>query len=108
VRSQAMLSEQVIQDLLIGRSRLDEFINFCYRALKSHREGRAEVARLDSAESVASTLDVVFAFSGRIRPYNKYLTWELGEHPLLGAEWQLRASSALRKRTSGWQRDCSP
>jgi predicted nucleotidyltransferase len=88
VRSQATLSEQEIQDLLIGRSRLDEFINFCYRALKSHREGRAEAARLDSAESVASMLDVVFAFSGRIRPYNKYLTWELGEHPLLGAEWQ--------------------
>ena len=87
-RRQATLSEQEIRDLLIGRSRLDEFINFAYRALKSHREGRREAARLDSAESVASTLDVVFALSGRIRPYNKYVAWELSEHPLPGADWQ--------------------
>jgi len=33
-------------------------------------------------------LDVVFAFSGRVRPYNKYLAWELSEHPLPGADWQ--------------------
>ena len=88
VRRQATLSEQEIRDLLIGRSRLDEFINFAYRALKSHREGRREAARLDSAESVVSMLDVVFALSGRTRPYNKYLAWELSEHPLPGADWQ--------------------
>jgi hypothetical protein len=85
---QAMLSDQEIHDLLIGRSRLDEFINFAYRALKSHRDGRTEAARLDSTESVASMLDVVFALSRRVRPYNKYLAWELSEHPLTGAEWQ--------------------
>jgi predicted nucleotidyltransferase len=88
VHRQATLSDQEIRDLLVGRSRLDEFINFTYRALKSHREGRTEAARLDSAESVASMLDVVFALSGRIRPYNKYLAWELNEHPLPGIEWQ--------------------
>jgi predicted nucleotidyltransferase len=87
-RRQATLSDQEIRDLLIGRSRLDEFINFTYRALKSHRDGRAEASRLDSAESVASMLDVVFALSGRVRPYNKYLTWELSEHPLPSADWQ--------------------
>ena len=27
-------------------------------------------------------LDTVFAFGGRVRPYNKYLPWELREHPL--------------------------
>jgi predicted nucleotidyltransferase len=63
-RRQPILSEQEIQDLLIGRSRLDEYINFTYRALKSHRDGRAEVARLDSAESVASFLDVVLPCVG--------------------------------------------
>jgi predicted nucleotidyltransferase len=88
VRRQATLFDQEIRDLLVGRSRLDEFINFTYRALKSHREGRTEAARLDSAESVASMLDVVFALSGRIRPYNKYLVWELNEHPLPGVDWQ--------------------
>lgn len=88
VRRQATLSDQEIRDLLVGRSRLDEFINFTYRALKSHRDGRTEAARLDSAESVASMLDVVFALSGRVRPYNKYLAWELSEHPLPGMDWQ--------------------
>lgn len=88
VRKQAMMSEQETHDLLIGRSRLDEFVNLAYRALKSHRDGRPEAARLDSAESVASMLDVVFALSGRVRPYNKYLAWELGEHPLPNSDWQ--------------------
>jgi predicted nucleotidyltransferase len=88
VHRQATLSDQEIRDLLIGRSRLDEYINFTYRALKSHRDGRTEAARLDSAESVASMLDVVFALSGRVRPYNKYLAWELRDHPLSGADWQ--------------------
>lgn len=88
VRRQATLSEEEIRELLIGRSRLDEFINFCYRALKSYRNGRTEAARLDAAESVASLLDVIFALYGRVRPYNKYLAWELKEHPLPGADWQ--------------------
>jgi predicted nucleotidyltransferase len=86
VHRQATLSDQEIRDLLIGRSRLDEYINFTYRALKSHRDGRTEAARLDSAESVASMLDVVFALSGRVRPYNKYLAWELREYPLPGSD----------------------
>jgi predicted nucleotidyltransferase len=98
VRRQAMLSNQEIRDLLIGRSRLDEFINFTYRALKSHRDGRAEAARLDSAESVASMLDVVFALSGRVRPYNKYLAWELSEHPLSSADWK---DGCLLRRVNG-------
>jgi Nucleotidyltransferase domain len=54
VKRQASLSGEEVQELLIGRSRLDEYINFTYRALKSHREGKGEVARLDSAESIAS------------------------------------------------------
>lgn len=88
VRRQAIMSDQEVRDLLLGRSRLDEFINFIYRALKSHRDGNLDAARLDSAESIPSMLDVIFAFAGRIRPYNKYLAWELSEHPLPGADWQ--------------------
>ena len=88
VRRQAILSDQEIQHILIGRLSLDEFINFIYRALKSHRAGQIEAARLDSAESIASMLDVVFALSGRVRPYNKYLAWELREHPLPAVDWQ--------------------
>jgi predicted nucleotidyltransferase len=98
VHRQATLSDQEIRDLLIGRSRLDEFINLIHRALKSHRDGRTEAARLDSAESIASMLDVVFALFGRVRPYNKYLAWELREHPLPGADWQERR---LLRRING-------
>jgi hypothetical protein len=29
----------------------------------------------------------VFALAGRLRPYNKYLPWELREHPLGVQEW---------------------
>lgn len=68
--------------MLLGLSRLDSFINFAYRALKSHRDGRGLEARLDAVESIAPFLDVVFALHGRVRPYNKYLEWELREHPL--------------------------
>ena len=43
--------------------------------------------RLDAAESVHWWLDVVFTLEGRVRPYNKYLAWELREHPLSVPEW---------------------
>ena len=36
-------------------------------------------------------LDVVFALAGRLRPYNKYLPWELREHPLAVPEWSAAA-----------------
>ncbi|WP_341230440.1 hypothetical protein, partial [Nocardioides salarius] len=29
-------------------------------------------------------LDVVFSLAGRVRPYHKYLPWELRAHPLPG------------------------
>lgn len=67
--------------------RLDGFLNFSYRALKSDRDGRHLERRLDAAESVPWLLDVIFALRGRVRPYNKYLAWELREHPLAVPEW---------------------
>ena len=60
---------------------LDGYINFAYRSLKSHRDGRPTEAHLDASESLPWALPVVFAVHGRVRPYNKYLPWELGEHP---------------------------
>ena len=66
---------------------LDAYLNFAYRSLKSDREGRAFERRLDAAESVRCLLWCVFAFNGRVRPYNKYLRWELAHHPLDDATW---------------------
>lgn len=71
----------------LAGSELDAYINSLYRSVKSHRDGRPAVAHLDAAESVPYLLTVVFALHQRVRPYNKYLLWELEHHPLGAAEW---------------------
>jgi predicted nucleotidyltransferase len=60
---------------------LDGYVNLYYRSLKGTDEaGR----RLDAAESVSWFLEFVFAVHGRVRPFNKWLRWELEHHPLSG------------------------
>jgi len=61
---------------------LDAYINSYYRAAKNQRDGRPLEAHLDAAESIAWLLDFLFAACGRVRPYNKWLAWELRTHPL--------------------------
>jgi nucleotidyltransferase-like protein len=65
---------------------LDGYVNFLYRAAKSDRDGHPTAAALDRAESIPWLLGTVFALHGRLRPYNKCLSWELRTHPL-GAPW---------------------
>jgi predicted nucleotidyltransferase len=65
--------DEVVRDALGG------FVNSTYRSL---RYG----TRLDAAESVPYALRAIFALAGRVRPFNKYLDWELRHHPLPG--WQ--------------------
>jgi hypothetical protein len=84
VRRQATLTPDEADAVLVDHDRLDGWVNFAYRALKSDRDGRELEARLDAAESVPWLLDVVFAIGGRVRPYNKYLPWEVRTHPLEG------------------------
>jgi hypothetical protein len=61
---------------------LDGFVNLVYRARKSARAGDRRAAHLDAAESVGYFLEFLFAAHGRVRPFNKWLEWELGHHPL--------------------------
>jgi hypothetical protein len=68
----------------LARDNLDAYVNQLYRAVKSRREGAVEAARLDEMESVPWLLETVFALHGRLRPYNKYLGWELDTFPLPG------------------------
>jgi predicted nucleotidyltransferase len=91
VRRQAAVDDDEQRWVLVDQDRLDGYVNFAYRALKSHRDGRLPEARLDAAESLPWLLDVVFALAGRLRPYNKYLPWELREHPLAVPEWSAEA-----------------
>ncbi|MET7516915.1 hypothetical protein ABZS88_26160 [Streptomyces sp. NPDC005480] len=67
---------------------LDAYVNQTYRSLKNPRDGRPELAHLDAAESLPFALEVVFALHQRVRPYNKFLHWELERHPLNNAEWR--------------------
>lgn len=91
VRRQATVDADEQRWVLIDQDRLDGYVNFAYRALKNHRDGRLLEARLDAAESLPWLLDVVFTLAGRLRPYNKYLPWELREHPLAVPEWSVEA-----------------
>jgi len=62
----------------VAREALDSYINQLYRSL---RYG----TRLDAVESILYAVRTIFALAGRVRPYNKYLEWELRHHPL--ADW---------------------
>ena len=97
VRRQATLTPDEADAVLIDHDRLDGWLNFAYRALKNDRDGRLLEARLDAAESVPWLLDVVFATAGRVRPYNKYLPWELRTHPVDG--WPASELLGLVERT---------
>lgn len=62
---------------------LDHALNQAYRALKCVRDGNLQAGRLEAAEAVAPFLDAAFALhDGRLRPYYKYLAWELETYPL--------------------------
>jgi nucleotidyltransferase-like protein len=61
----------------VVREALDGYINQTYRSL---RYG----TRLDAVEAVPYALRTIFALDDRVRPYNKYLEWELRHHPLQG------------------------
>lgn len=59
----------------IVREALDDYVNQTYRSL---RYG----TRLDAVEAIPPALRTIFALENRVRPYNKYLEWELRHHPL--------------------------
>ena len=59
------------------RDALDAYVNSTYRSL---RYG----TRLDATESLSPALRTIFGLAGRVRPFNKYLDWELRNHPLEG------------------------
>ena len=97
VRRQALVSPEEADSILIQHDRLDGWLNYAYRALKSDRDGRELERRLDAAESVPWLLDTIFSMAGRVRPYHKYLPWELREHPVEG--WPADVLLPLLTRT---------
>jgi hypothetical protein len=65
-----------------AREFLGGYVNLYYRSKKNLRAGRELEGRLDAAESIAWLLDFLFAAHDRVRPFNKWLRWELQHHPL--------------------------
>lgn len=90
------------------REELDGYLNFVYRAAKNRRDGHPELARLEEIEAGPWFLWTLFALYGRIRPYNKYLRWELDTHPL-PAPWTAdHLIAAVTDRPSLLLRDLEP
>ncbi len=94
---QATLTPDEAESILVEHDRLDGWLNYAYRALKNDRDGRPLERRLDAAESMPWLLDVIFALAGRVRPYHKYLPWELREHPL--QDWPAEELLAILEAT---------
>lgn len=79
-------------------SHVDGYVNWVYRSLKNHRDGRLFESRMDAVESLPWALTVIFALQRRVRPYNKYLRWELERYPLAGDDWETEALVGLLNR----------
>lgn len=76
---------------------LDTYVNAYYRAARNHQNDLESEAHLDAAESVSPFLTALFALHGRVRPFNKFLCWELERCPLGDDRWAAaRLISRLR------------
>jgi len=95
---------------------LDGYVNSYYRSAKNARVGLELASLLDAQESLPWFLQFVFNVHGRIRPYNKWLEWELREHPLpveidlerlrrIAATGDIASQQALFRAAEGLARD---
>lgn len=66
----------------IAKNALDGYLNFLYRSIKNRRDGNTSASHFDACESLPRLLTFLFAVEGRVRPYNKFLKWELEKYPL--------------------------
>jgi hypothetical protein len=71
----------------IAARMLDTYINSYFRSAKNLSGGLMIEAQLDAAESVAPFLTALFALHERVRPFNKFLRWELVQHALGDPLW---------------------
>lgn len=81
----ATLSETEAQGL--APLALDDYVNSYYRAARNHQNDLPLEARLDAVESIGPLLTTLFALHRRVRPFNKFLGWELRLEPLPGGRW---------------------
>lgn len=66
-----------------ARSALGAYLNSLHRSIKNKRDGNELAGLLDAQESLPNLCKFVFAIEERVRPYNKFLKWELQEYSLM-------------------------
>jgi hypothetical protein len=88
----------------IASAALDDYVNSLYRSLRNDAGGRALAARLDALESIEPLLVTLFAFEGRVRPFNKWLEYDVQLEPLSFPEVVARVDSLSRRPTAAAQR----
>ena len=66
---------------------LDGFINQVYRSVKCWRDGNQIASGLEAADGIPSLLQAIFGLEGRVKPFYKYLDWELTNYPLKKIPW---------------------
>jgi hypothetical protein len=75
----------------VGAEALDAYVNSYYRSAKNLRDGLRVEAHLDAAESLSPFLIALFALHRRVRPFNRFLGWELERFPLGDERWRAAA-----------------
>ncbi len=99
VDAKARLSEGEARAL--ASTALDDYVNSYYRSARNYQNDLPFEARLDAAESVGPLLTTLFALRGRVRPFNKFLGWELQLEPLGGETWTVEALFPRLQRIVG-------
>ena len=89
VDAKARLSEA--EGRALAAAALDDYVNSYYRSARNHQNELPFEARLDAAESVGPFLAALFALHRRVRPFNKFLGWELQLEPLGDEKWAVDA-----------------
>jgi hypothetical protein len=88
----------------IAAESLDGYVNSLYRSLRNLEAGRDLEGRLDALESIGPMLTTVFAFEGRVRPFNKWLGVELARQPLAFGDLAALADALASTPTAATQR----
>ncbi|MGH7203631.1 MAG: hypothetical protein ACREHC_04275, partial [Candidatus Levyibacteriota bacterium] len=86
LQQKATLSQK--ETKLLINDHLGDYITHVYRSLRSYEAGNKTASHLDATESIHHLLTTLFALHNRVRPFNKYLEYELTHYPLVNFSWQ--------------------
>lgn len=80
IDEQETIPESALEDTT--KQALDSYLNYTHRSLKNARDRRGPAAHMAACDAVPQLITFLFAAEARVRPYNEYIEWELGKHPL--------------------------